>query len=181
MTLSELESKINAAIADLSGSPALISAGFEAGQSIIAQIADRIRTRGLDSENQPFTPYSTNQLPAFFYIGKSRTTSANNAVKQKAKKKETLSYADFRQINGLKTDKKNFEFTGEMFRELKVLSVQLQGTLLVIEYGGGTKASEDKFRWNSEQEGESILKPAKSEISIAEQIILNRVKRLING
>jgi hypothetical protein len=181
MTAEQIRERLQRVEAELNGGPLLIRAGLEAGQAIVAQIASRIRQKGEDEQGAPFTPYSTNQIPAWFYIGKSRNSGADSAVKQKAKRRETISYKEFRQLNGLKTERKNYEFTGELFRDFKVLNVTSSGTVLTIEYGGATKQAADKLEWAKDDEGKSIILASKQEIEIAKTIIQNRINTIING
>jgi len=135
------------------------------GVSLVSVAQQRVLDTGRDGEGQSFTPYSTAPIPAFFYLGKSRTASAEKKVKQAAKARTPLSYSDFRAINNLNTSPKTFEFTGEMWRGVGVVSVEQIPDGVRIVLGGTTKVSKDRLEWNTAREGKRIIRPSKAEIA----------------
>lgn len=136
-----------------------------AGTDLAALIKNRVVQTGKNADGQAFSPYSEKQVPAYLYYGKSRSQQAEQRVRAKAKKREGVSYREFRNLNNLNTDIKNFEFTGEMWRGVEVQETK-QGAVSVIVIAGGSQAVRDKLRYATEAERINILKPAKEEIKV---------------
>jgi hypothetical protein len=137
-------------------------------QSIIAandlaqQIKLRVTNSGKDAQGGAFTPYSTTQMPSFFYFGKSRNASAEQRVQRSSKK--TLSYKDFRTLNGLETNKKNFEFTGDMWRNFGVVDTKYSNGIVSVTIGGTSDDAANKIAWLSAQEKNNIVEPNATEV-----------------
>ena len=140
-------------------------------------IKKRVIEQGKDANNSAFTPYSTAQMPSFFYYGKSRNASAEKAVKA-AKK---VSYKDFRSLNNLETDKKNFEFTGDMWRNFGVVSTRQENGIVKITIGGQSTDAQNKIDWLSAQENQSIIEPSASEIGVVNSIMSNWVNEIFDA
>jgi hypothetical protein len=96
--------------------------GLRFGADVSAVVENRVVSTGKNDIGTPFSPYSTKRAPAYLYLGKSRNNRGEGAIKQRIKKKEGVSYREFRELNGLNADKKNFEFTGEMWQGFGVVS-----------------------------------------------------------
>lgn len=154
--------------------------GIIVGNDIAQQIKKRVIETGEDAKGAAFTPYSDTQLPAFFYIGKSRTAAAEKRVQTKAKKKETLSYSDFRTTNNLNSDKKNFKFTGDMWRNFGVLGSRYENGIVTVEIGGQTPEAEKKIAVLSWQEGKNIADVADDEKAKALKGFTSWVQEIIN-
>ena len=152
-----------------------------AGGDIAALGTKRVIEQGKTADGGRFTPYSRKQIPAFFYVGKSRRGSADNEVKRKARKKETLSYSDFRQLNGLNVTFKNFEFTGSMWRNFRVLKVQRTGYKFTAVLGGAVPLEQNKINWLSAQEGRSIIEPSEAELKVVTDNLNKWLNGLFNG
>jgi len=177
--LSDLQNRIDNVIRRLDAELEVQAA--KAGQDIVALITNRVVQRGETAEGDKFTPYSTTEVPAFFFLGRGRTTGSDNAIKQKAQKKEKVSYKDFRALNNLNTTPKNFEFTGEMWRGFGVIEVQKTASGALVVIGGRNTDSENRIKWNSEQEKQSIIKPSKKELEIVTANLSRWLNNLING
>ena len=148
---------------------------------LLALVKNRIVQRGEDYQGAPFTPYSTTPVPAWFYLGKSRTGSANNAVQRLAASKGFLSYKEFRQLNGLNTGIKNFEFTGEMLRSIEVETREVQPGVARAVIAAGNQAAANKLRWSSEQEGVNLLMPSTAEIKVLRDNLEQWVLKILKG
>lgn len=179
MTISQLTARIDLALNRLDAE--IEAQASRAGADLVALITQRVVQTGKSSEGSQFSPYSTEELPAFFYFGKSRSGSAEEKVRVKAKKKEPISYKEFRQINNLNTSPKNFEFTGEMWRGFGVLQVQRSNAGATVTIGGRTKASAEKITWHTEREGRSIIAPTKQEIEIVTANLRRWAQSIVNG
>lgn len=178
MTLSELSQRIDTAL-DRIESEVEQQAAI-AGSDLVALITNRVIQKGQNADGGNFSPYSTKEVPAFLFFNKSRNNSAEATVRKKAKKKEPISYKDFRELNNLNTNFKNFEFTGSMFRGFRLLKVEKTTTGVKITIGGSNPDSEKKIGWLSEQEGQSIIRPSSEEIAIVQKNLTAWVQGIIN-
>lgn len=151
-----------------------------AGADLAALIKNRVVQTGRNAEGQAFSPYSEKQVPAYLYYGKSRSQQAEQRVRAKAKEREGVSYREFRNLNNLNTDVKNFEFTGEMWRGVEVQETR-QGQVSVIVLAGGSQTVRDKLRYATEAERINILKPAKEEIKVVQRNLGGWLTRTIKS
>ena len=132
-----------------------------------ALVINRVIQDGENYKGQAFSTYSNNPVPAYKFWGKSRTQAAEKKVRDLSKKKERISYSDFRKLNNLKANRKNFEFTGEMFKKVGVLQTLKLPTGVRVIIGGTTSAAREKLQSNSEREGINILEASDAERQIA--------------
>jgi hypothetical protein len=130
----------------------------------IAQLVkNRVIQSGKTADNGTFSPYSSKQLPAYFYFDKSRTASAEKTVRNKAKTKQTLSYKDFREVNNLETKTKNFEFSGDMWRHFGVVAHRYENGIATVEIGGQTTEAAKKIAVSGWKENQSIIAISETE------------------
>lgn len=141
------------------------------GFDLAAIVKKRVVEKGKTAEGDSFTPYSSKQLPAWFFKGRSRNNSGESAVTALAKQGERMSYKDFRRVNGLQSGVKNFEFTGEMWRGVAV-EVAEGGTAATFTIRGGTATSEDRLKWHSDREDTNLLAPSPEEITLASRALI---------
>ena len=150
-----------------------------AATDLSALVKNRVIQRGESAAGAPFTPYSTVAIPAFFYKGKSRTGSAEGKITALAKQREKISYRDFREINNLKTDKKNFEFTGEMWRGVEV-QTSGGGAVVTATIQGGNQASRERLSYGSAGENTNLLRPNEKEIEVIRANLQKWLSGIIN-
>ena len=179
MTLSDLQRRIDRALTRLDGE--IEAQAAKAGGDLVALVAQRVVQTGKSADGAQFSPYSTTEVPAFFYFNRSRSAGAEAKVRAKAKKKEPISYREFRQINNLNPAPKNFEFTGDMWRNFGVLRVQRTPAGATVTIGGRKPDAEDKVTWNSEREGKSIIKPSPREIEIVTANLTRWAQNIVSG
>ena len=148
------------------------------GADLAAQIANRVISTGEDSQGGKFSPYSTKDGPAWWYFGRSVNAGGEAKVRAAAKKREGVSYSDFRLFNNRGVAEKNFFFRGEMWRGFGVKSANYSGGIYTLILGGKTKDSAEKIGWMSGQEGRSIIAPNRVEKGRAGDSLL---KFAING
>lgn len=170
MTLEEWDKKIGAIEAALKGD--LTDTLRRAGGDLCALIADRIINTGKDSQGDFFTPYSQTKVPAYFYFNRSRSGGADARVRAAAKKREGLSYSDFRRLNNLPTDKKNFSFTNDMWRHFGVKKINKSPNGWKMTIGGLTTLAQNKIEWLSGQENQDIVQPTKQEVECVKDAVL---------
>lgn len=179
MTISELEARIERVGVRMDAE--IEAQAAKAGADLVALVTNRVVQTGTASDGASFTPYSTKEVPAFFYFNKSRNGSAEARVRAKATKKEGISYRDFRALNNLNTAPKNFEFTGSMWRGFGVLRVARSATGVTVTIGGRNDDAENKIEWGTEQEGKSIIRPSAGEIDTVKTNLQRWVNSLLNG
>lgn len=159
---------------------ALQSEGATAGADAAALIENRIVSKGERNDGQKFSPYSTKEVPAFLYFGRSRNGAGEAAVKKAAKEKKGVSYKDFRQFNGLNTSFKNFQFSGEMWQGFGVRGVKLlSSTVVEIEIGGKNSRSNLLFKAHSERENSELTAPSQKELQIISETISERIINIL--
>lgn len=145
------------------------------GANLCADIAQRVINEGKDKDGNAFSAYSRRGVPAYWYFGRSLNASGESRVRAAAKRKEYVSYADFRTFNNRPIDKKNFSFSNEMWRNFGVLGVQYSGGVYVLQIGGKTRESADKIGWMAGQEGQSIIAPSKQELNRAVLALIKKI------
>lgn len=180
MSLQRLSANIDKALAAIDG-PELERRAAIAGADLVSLITSRVIRKGETSDGGTFTAYSTTPVPAWFYLGKSRTGSAESRVKEASKKREEISYKQFREYNNLKTDKKNFEFTGTMWRGFGVTKIVKQGDRLRIVLNGRNDDSREKIEWLSDQEKQSIIEPSQAELLTVKRNLETWLISILNG
>ena len=102
--------------------------------------------------------YSTNEVPAFFFLGKELNAGGKKIIKEKSKKKEGLNWSGFRAAQGLPNDHVTLSYSNEMWRGLSIIKVEKKGGKFIAYLGGNSKASKDKLTWNFERYGDFIKK-----------------------
>ena len=123
--------------------------------------------------------FSTSKVPAYWMVNRSRNGSADDKVRELARKRETISYKDFRQLNGLRVDVKNFEFTGQLWQRFNVKEVKVGKEVIEITVGGTDERSVKLFGWLSAKEGKQINDISESELQIIQDTIVAWVTGII--
>jgi hypothetical protein len=163
----------------------LIKSGMEAklvktaGFDMVALVTDRVVQKGVSADGSRFSAYSDRPMNAKKLKGKSRRDSAEKRVQSAIKEGVLMSYREFREINGLKTDKKNFEFTGEMWRKFGVVRYSYSAGKFELVFGGKTAEAKKKLAKNSKREGKDISEPSKSEIKVVVDNLNNWVNSIL--
>lgn len=152
---------------------------LEAGADLAALVINRVVQTGKDSDGNQFSPYSNIQLPAFFYLNRSRTGSAEGAIREKVKDKQKISYSDFRRMNNLNTGIKNFEFTGAMWRSFRPISVTVTGGVYRVIIGASNIKEAQKLEWLAGQEGQSIVNPSREELDLVKDNITKWINSIL--
>ena len=155
---------------------------LKAGADAAALVENRIVTKGETAQGQRLSPYSTKEVPAFFYFNRSRNNAGENAVRKRAKAKQGVSYKDFRKLNGLNTTNKNLEYTGEMWQGFGVKQVTiLRPGVAEVVIGGKNSRTESLLGYHSARENTDITKPSQQEIQAIQQAIAARLTKLIEN
>ena len=122
------------------------------GKETIALVRLRVQNSKKNEFGQPFGQYSIIQMPSWMFFGKSLKPSAESEVNDL----DELSYAEFRDINGLDSEDIDFTFSGDMWRNTGVKMVQSSGAQTVVIVGGQTTRAQDIIDWQEERYGNII-------------------------
>lgn len=154
--------------------------GGRVGADTAALVEQRIISKGEKAEGGQLSPYSTKPVPAFLYFGKSRNQAGEKAVRDRAKKKQPISYREFRSLNGLNTTPKNLQFTGEMWQGFGVVSVrEIRPGVVEVEIGGKNPRSRLLLSAHSVRERTEITAPSKAEVQMVKNGMQQRVSDII--
>jgi hypothetical protein len=132
------------------------------GREALALVRRRIQSTGKDYANADLGSYSTVQLPAFFYFGKSANNAGENKIKAAAKKGQKVSYKELREFNNRETSFVDLTFTGAMWREMDVRTSQNSVEKSVATIEPRTARSKKVADYNSIRYG-NILRLSKDE------------------
>lgn len=155
--------------------------GLRFGADVSAVVENRVVSTGKNDLGTPFSPYSNKPAPAYLYLGKSRNNRGESAIRQRTKKKQGVSYREFRELNGLNANKKNFEFTGEMWQGFGVLSSRkVAPGIIEVTIGAKNARTSALLTKHEKAEGRSIIKPSPAEIQAAAAGIISRLKKAAN-
>lgn len=180
MSIKELQDKLRRVTAQITNN--LDREILAAGADIAALVEDRVVQTGRDFQGASFSPYSTKEIPAFLYIGRSRNAAGENRIRKAAQKKEMVSYKEFREFNGLRTQKKIFEFTGEMWQGFGVTGVrQERPGVYSVTIGGKNSRTQELIGYHSAREGVEITAPSQQEINIVLRGLQTRIANLIQN
>jgi hypothetical protein len=159
---------------------ALEPEALRAGADAAALIENRIVDKGEKADGSALTPYSTKPAPAFYYFGRSRTNAGEKAVQKKAKAKQPISYREFREINGLNTDHKSLEFTGEMWQGFGVIGAKtLSEGVVEVTIGGKNDRTRSLLGYHSDRENTEITAPNREEIQTVSAGVIARLKAIV--
>ena len=151
---------------------------------VIALVTNRVVQKGENFRGTSFKPYSSRTVAAWRFWGQSRTQAAERRIRAISRARGALSYQQFRELNNLKSDKKNFEFTGEMWRKFGIVRSSQIGEKFVISIGGTTPSAQEKIDDNSAREGISIIEASQREETVAQNAALDwlteNAQRILN-
>ena len=159
---------------------ALSVEGATVGADAAALVEQRIVSKGENKDGGKLSPYSTKTVPAYLYFGRSRNAAGEAAVRKKAKERQGVSYRDFRQFNGLNTNVKNLQFTGEMWQGFGVTAVrQLRPGVVQVTIGGKNSRTASLLGYHSTREGTEITAPSDEEIRMITEGMNKRLVQII--
>lgn len=127
-----------------------------------ALVKDRVINEGQDGKGKDLGGYSTNELPTFFYNGKSLNSGGEKAIAKAKKEKKGLSYKDFRAANNLQTDHVSLSFTGQMWNDVGVVKQLVEGNKIVTVVGAKNtknrngKTTDDLLEYNADRFGDFL-------------------------
>lgn len=128
---------------------------LKAANDTLALVKNRVINSGENeiggkfSDNKGRTAYSDNPVPVFFFSNKpTRGDNKKKVAKLRKRKGNMASYADWREVNNLKTEHVNFQFTGEMWQGMSVILYGTPDGMLHAEFGSIDKSVSDKIDYN---------------------------------
>lgn len=102
--------------------------------------------------------YSTNEVPAFFFLGKELNEKGEKAIKDAQKSKKGLTWGAFREAQGLQSNHVDLHYSNEMFRGLSVTQVYRNGNKFFAVLGSTTETGKQKMEWNFKRYGDFLTK-----------------------
>ena len=144
----------------------------------IVLLRNRILNEKQDSNNQPFGDYSSAVVPRWYFRGKSLSAGAEQRVKDGD---WFQSYKDFREANNLPTDRKNYSFSGAMLRDIGILTIDNDQSIIVVTYGGRTERSAQLLEFNSERDGINLLAISQDERDLIVKTQQDRLEQILTS
>ena len=129
-----------------------------------AIIIDRIQKYGITGRR-----YSANPLPVFFFEGRELNSPGAALLKRKDKRKEGVSYEEWRKANGLQTDHIDLSFSNRMWEKLVIVGTFKEGDVVKTIIAGGDQSTKDKLKWNTERFGEFLTLDESEETALKER------------
>lgn len=147
------------------------------GKETVALVRLRVQNEGVDSNGQSFGGYSKAVVPQYYYYGRSLSDGAEDKVKAGD---WFLSYEEFREDNNLRTDIKDFTFSGEMWRNAGVTDIQSDQYKTDVTLGGQTQRSAELLSYHSDKYG-NLLAPNEQEITFIVDSHIERINQAIKN
>ena len=115
-------------------------------QDVLALQKSRIINTGKDDEGKKIGNYSKKVVPVWMYEKKEKRVS--NAVEKLRKKKGNFaSYADWREVNNLPIEFKNFSFTNQMWASIVAYVVERTNNSVTVGYTANNEAALKKLQY----------------------------------
>ena len=145
------------------------------GKETVAMIRRRVQNEKVDSTGSPFGQYSQAKMPQWFFYGKSNSAGADKELRDGD---WFVSYADFREINGLDSGDIDFTFSGDMWKNTGVTEVESADGSTTVYLGGQTDRAAQIYEWQEPRYGR-ILEPNEEEIQFVNEAHLERINGII--
>lgn len=143
-------------------------------QESAALVRNRVQNEKQDSEGSSFGAYSDAVVPQWMLWGKSLSQGGEDRVRSGD---WFQSYKDLREANNLPTDEINFTFSGAMWKNIGVVSVQNTNDSTTVEVGGQTERAENILGWQAEKHG-NIIELNEEERDFISEAHLERISNL---
>lgn len=159
----------------------LVAIAEEAALNTKALVVRRIQSQGVGE-------YSEKKMPTFFFMTengspdnrKTKTNSGSKFIADAAVENKMINWADIRDAEGLQTDYVDLTFTGETFRDLNIIGVNVQRGRVTAILGCSRQETIDKLRWNVERYG-NFMDPTPEERAQIVAIINTRAATLLKN
>lgn len=153
---------------------------LQAGHEALRRISDRVIKTGMNEDEQLFSPYSENDLPAFFHLGK-----YGSGVDDKIRKanKENggagVSYKKVREFANRRTDIKNFSMKQDMWSNISVMPIVRAGNTVIV-IGPTLPAERKKLEYIFIREKKHLLRMTKDEQAFVFGNVEKKIMKIIN-
>ena len=146
------------------------------GKETTALIRNRVQNDKLNAEGQPFGQYSRALVPQWFFYNKALSLGADKKLKTGD---WFVSYADFKEYNNQDPNDINFTFTGDMWRNTGVNSVNNTEASTTVTIGGQTTRAQNIQEWQEPRYG-NILEANENEKQFVKEAHEERITKIIN-
>lgn len=144
MTIEEYISRLRATVIDLRNSREVES--IVIAKDVLAMVKSRVINKGQDENNQKIGDYSLAVVPVYFY--KNKEKRVGDAVEKLRKKYGNFaSYKDWREVNNLGVEFKNYSFTGHMWASVYPIVVEKDAGSVTIAITASTDNALQKLRY----------------------------------
>lgn len=176
--MSDLSTRIKSLISEIQRKQPDIAIGVAA--SFLSAIRNRVQSERVGVDGQPYSDYSTRPLsPKTWPSLPSRGNKDSKIERAKRKDNGLFSYKTWREVNNLRTDRKDFTFTGEMFQSLQLSPVASTNKGVKVTISPRTERSKKVLEHNEKREGKPILQPDQDTIQEQELIVAQELERII--
>jgi len=157
---------------------------LQVAQSANTLMKQRIVETGMDADGKPFPPYSTKPMLANCSSKYMSAAVCSQLTGSKEKRKELKwvtvknaklfeidgGYKEFRELHGRRTDIVDFNWTGEMWANVQVVSTEDEHRTGLARISTLSDAENDKLAGNTDRKGE-ILMLNDSEVKVVSDIL----------
>lgn len=157
---------------------------LQVAQSANTLMKQRIVETGVDAEGKPFAPYSTKPMLANCKSKYMSAAVCNQLAGTPEKRKELKwvtvnnkklfeidgGYKEFRELHGRQTNHVDFNWTGEMWANVQVVSSEDEHRTGLARISTLSETENDKLSGNTDRRGE-ILMLNDSEVKVVSDII----------
>jgi hypothetical protein len=154
---------------------------MDAAASMLSAIRKRVQQDRVSPDGSPYSPYSSRPLSPKVWSGLPvRSANKSKKIKEATKLAGGLfSYEQWRRVNNLRTDKKDFTFTGEMMNNLTVFPTKGQTSPVKVVISPRSDHLKERLEYNEKREGKEILAPSPSTIQRQEQTLAEAYERIL--
>jgi len=143
----------------------------------MALLKRRVINKGQDSDEQKIGDYSVKVVP--FWMYKNKEKRVGDAVEKLYKKKGYFaSYRDWREVNNLEVQFKNFSFTGHMWASIQPIVIAKDESSVTIGMTAGTDNAVKKLRYVIAKHP-NILNLAKAEVKLIQDAETGRIVKAL--
>jgi hypothetical protein len=142
----------------------------------MALVRNRIQNDKEDADGTEFGQYSETVVPRWMLKGKSLSDGAEEKVKKGA---WFQSYVDLREANNLPTDAINFTFSGDLMRNLGIVTIKNTQYATTVSLGGQTTRAAEILSHQAERHG-NILSVSEDEAQMVKEAHEERINNTIS-
>jgi hypothetical protein len=142
----------------------------------MALVRNRVQNDKEDADGSEFGEYSEAVVPRWMLYGKSLSEGAEEKVKKGG---WFQSYADLREANNLPTDAIDFTFTGDLMRNLGIVTIKNTQYATRVTLGGQTTRAAEILSHQAERHG-NIIAISEDEAQMVKEAHEERFSNLVS-